>query len=379
VQALAQAVVNLTCQGNSSSALNSLNLSDERSEDEWTGTAVLSWRPNPEWLLYGSYSRGYKAGGFNLDRSALGLPIFAPTDPRNRGSRGAQFGTQNLQFDAEIVNAFELGLKYTRRNFIFNVAAFRQLFSDFQLNTFNGSVFIVQNVNGCSADLGRTTFNAIEMPADQDPSAATGACAEDDVGYGVVSTGIELETAIYPRRDLQFTGGLTYARTRYRDDLVGRNTGTPLDPSLFLLPGQQLSNAPELVVTSSMTYTPRLGTSGMRGLFYIDQRTSSGYNTGSDLFPEKTQDSFTLVNARIGVRGPEQRWAIELWAQNLFDVDYQQVAFNSPFQGSNSRAHVQNWGAGVGSPQVSGSPANQLFSSFLAEPRTFGITGRFRF
>ena len=379
VQALAQGLVNLTCQGNNTAALNSLNLSDERSEDEWSGTAILSYRPNPQFLLYGSYSRGYKAGGFNLDRSALGSPVFAPNDPRNFGPRGAPFGTANLQFDAEIVDAFEVGFKYTRRNFIFNVAAFRQQFSDFQLNTFNGSVFIVQNVNGCATPFAPTTFNNQQMDADNDPSAGTGACAPDDVEHGVTSTGIELETAIYPRRDLQFTGGLTYARTRYQDDLVGRNTGAPLDPSLFLLPGQQLSNAPELVVTSSMAWTPRLGTSGMTGLVYVDQRTSSGYNTGSDLFPEKEQDGFTLVNARLGIRGPQQRWALELWAQNLFNVDYQQVAFNSPVQGGNSRAHVQNWGAGIGNPQVSGSPATQLFSSFLAEPRTFGITGRFRF
>jgi outer membrane receptor protein involved in Fe transport len=381
LQPLAQGLVNLTCQGNSSSSLNALNLSDERDEDEWTGTAVLSYRPNPMWLLYGSYSRGYKAGGFNLDRSALGLPVFAPNDPRNVGGRGATFGTDNLEFDAEIVDAFELGFKYTRRNFIFNVAAFRQQFSNFQLNTFNGSVFLVQNVNGCGAALGNTTFNNISMPADQDPSPATGACAAGDVEYGVTSTGIELETAIYPRRDLQLTGGVTYARTRYRDDLVGRDTGAPLDPSLFLLPGQNLSNAPEFVVTSSMTYTPRIGSSGLTALFYIDQRTSSGYNTGSDLFPEKEQDSFTLVNARIGVRGPQQRWALELWAQNLFNIDYQQVAFNSPFQGNLSRAHVERWGAPPpgANPTASGSPANQLFSSFLAEPRTFGVTGRFRF
>ncbi|MDP8993781.1 MAG: TonB-dependent receptor [Pseudomonadota bacterium] len=377
LQPLAGGIVNLTCQGNSSASLNALNLSDERDEDEWTGTAVLSYRPNPTWLLYGSYSRGYKAGGFNLDRSALGNPIFAPNDPRQAATGG--FGTHNLHFDAEIVDAFELGLKYTRRNFIFNVAAFHQLFSSFQLNTFNGSVFLVQNVNGCGAALGNTTFNNISMPADQDPSPATGRCDPDDVEAGVLSTGVELEAAFYPRRDLQLTGGITWANTRYRDDLVGRDTGAPLDPSLFLLPGDNLSNAPEFVVTSSITWTPRLGAGGLTGLVYVDQRTTSDYNTGSDLFPEKEQDGYTIVNARIGIRGPEQQWALELWAQNLFDVDYQQVAFNTPFQGSMSRAHVQRWGAPVGPNPVNAATANQLFSSFLAEPRTFGVTGRFRF
>ena len=45
--------------------------SDTKKESKWTGTVALSWKPIDEILLYGSVSRGYKAGGFNLDRSAL--------------------------------------------------------------------------------------------------------------------------------------------------------------------------------------------------------------------------------------------------------------------------------------------------------------------
>jgi len=364
LQGLAAGVVNLTCQGNSSSSLNALNLSDSRDESEWTGTAVLSFKPNSDLLLYGSYSRGYKAGGFNLDRSALGQPIFSPTDPRQFGGRNAGFNTANLQFDPEIVDAWEVGFKWTRPTYTLNVAAFRQSFSNFQLNTFNGSVFLVQNVNGCGVDLGAT---------DSDPSAVTGACPIDDVTAGVISTGIEVEAAIYPRRDLQITAGLTYTNTHYRRDLVGRDTGSPLDPALFLLPGDNLSNAPEFVTTASMTWTPRLGSSGLTGLVYVDARLTDDYNSGSDLFPEKEEDGYAIVNARLGIRGREQRWSIELWAQNLFDTNYSQVAFNTPFQGSNSVAHVTQFGA----PAF--ATANQLFSAFLAEPRTFGVTGRFRF
>jgi iron complex outermembrane receptor protein len=364
VQPFMQGIVNLTCQGNTSSSLNALNLSDSRSESEWTGTGVLSWKPVNPLLIYASYSHGYKAGGFNLDRSALGSPIFSPTDPRQSGGRGPGFNTANLQFDAEIVDAWEAGFKWTRRNFTVNVAAFRQTFSNFQLNTFNGSVFLVQNINGCSDSLGTL---------DSDASNATGACAPGSVTSGVISSGVELEVAIYPRRDLQFTAGFTYANTHYRSDLVGRDTGTALDSALFLLPGDNLSNAPKYVATASATWTPAIGNSGMSLLVYADTRLTGDYNTGSDLFPEKEQDSFALVNARLGVRGPGQRWSIELWAQNLLDIDYQQVGFNAPFQGSNSVAHVTNFG----SPSF--TTANQLFASFLAEPRTFGITGRFRF
>jgi outer membrane receptor protein involved in Fe transport len=368
LQPLAAGIVNLTCQGNSSSSLNGMVLSDDRDEDEFTGTVVLSAEPTTRTLLYASYSHGYKAGGFNLDRSALGNPIFAPNDPRQAATGG--FGVQRLQFDAEVVDAFEIGFKLTLPGFLFNTALFHQRFSSFQLNTFNGSVFLVQNVNGCGTDLGG---------ADRDLGPAannTGSCNPDDVQAGVTSTGIELEAQFSPVRDLNFTAGITYASTQYAEDLVGRDTGSPLDQALFLLPGQQLSNAPELVGTMSVSYTPEIGNSGIRALFYVDGRLSDGYNTGSDLFPEKFQESFAVVNGRIGIRGPEQRWALEVWGQNLFNQDYQQVAFNSPFQGSNSVANVTA-GNGGGAPGF--ATANQLFSSFLAEPRTYGITGRIRF
>ena len=96
-------------------------------------------------LLYASYSRGYKAGGFNLDRSALKSPIlpFAATPG------GAQALVGNLQFDPEINNAYEIGAKYSRGPLTLNVALFRQDFKNFQLNTFNGTVFLVQTINGC--------------------------------------------------------------------------------------------------------------------------------------------------------------------------------------------------------------------------------------
>ena len=122
--------------------------------------------------------------------------------------------------------------------------------------------------------------------------------------------------------------------------------------------------------TMSLSYTPEIGNSGLTGLVYIDGRMTSDYNTGSDLFPQKEQDGYALFNARVGIRGAEERWALELWAQNLFDVDYAQVAFNSPFQAGTTSAPFVD-------PQYPGG--RQIFSQFLAEPRTYGITGRFRF
>ncbi|MDF7761971.1 TonB-dependent receptor, partial [Kosakonia cowanii] len=58
-----------------------------------------------------------------------------------------------LQFAPETVNAYEIGAKYATGPFTLTAAAFLQDFKNFQLNTFNGTVFLVQNINGCSSNL----------------------------------------------------------------------------------------------------------------------------------------------------------------------------------------------------------------------------------
>jgi iron complex outermembrane receptor protein len=376
LSAVAGALIGLSCQGNSTAELNGVSINDQRKEDQFTGTAVLSWKPTDDLLLYGSYSRGYKAGGFNLDRSALKNPIQIvgglPTTTF-AAAGGAQALVGNLQFDPETVNAFELGMKYSTGPFSLNVAAFRQEFKNFQLNTFNGTVFLVQNVNGCSAGLGggdRDQSKFATAPNFNAAAGTTGACSSGDVTYGVLSQGVELEASLVPHRDIRVGLGLTYSQTKYRDQLVGNSSGAPLDQALRKLPGDNLSNAPEIVATASFAWTPDIGSSGLSGLVYFDSRLTDDYNTGSDLFPQKEQDSYAIFNARIGIRGPDQRWALEFWGQNVFNENYTQVGFNSPFQEGST-------GAPFTDPQYPGG--RQIFSAYLAEPRTYGVTLRTRY
>ncbi len=160
------------------------------------------------------------------------------------------------------------------------------------------------------------------------------------------------------------------SRAIYGKSLVCKNAGGALNQALRQLPGQDLSNAPEIVATASAAWTPDIGNTGLSALFYADTRLSSDYNTGSDLFPQKAQDGFALFNARVGIRGPREMWSVEFWGQNIFNKDYAQVAFNSPFQEGAANAAFQD-------PQYPGG--RQLFSQFLAEPRTYGVTLRGKF
>ena len=279
-----------------------------RVDQEWTGTVNLNYMFSDEVSGYISAGRGFKAGGFNLDRAGLGNPL-----------TGAQPGIDDLEFGAETVDAYEIGLKSQLLDNLLtlNLAAFYSEFEDFQLNTFTGINFIVSNV-----EKARTQ-------------------------------GIEADFQAFVTDELTFSGGVVYADARY-----GSNSTSP-PGSVVPIAGKRLTNAPLWAASLSSTLDRPL-TNDLYGLFQIDMRFTGNLNSGSDLLPQKEQGGVTVWNARMGVRTADDRWHVELWGRNLFDKDYQQVAFNAPLQG--------NVAAGT-----------QTFNTFLAEPRTWGVTVRMNF
>jgi iron complex outermembrane recepter protein len=345
---------------------------DSHSENKLSGTAVLSYKPTDRLLTYISYSRGYKAGGFNLDRTALARFLAfdsAPDHPVIPGAVRPNAPLSDLRFKPETNDALEIGAKYNGRGIDVNVAVFRQLFTNFQLNTFNGINFFVENINSCKNSLNGLDRDNVQTIDANGNALNTGACT-GGTRAGVKNEGVELEVFARPMRDVSVNFGTTYASTKYRNNLVGAG-GRAITNSLFQLPGREISNAPRWTTTGSLSWTPPINDSGLHALFYIDARHTSTYNTGSDLDIEKVQDPFTVVNARVGIRGPGDSWALELWAQNLFDANYKQVAFDAFAQGSCTTRGAQN---GFCSPIP--NRATQLYAAFLGEPRTFGVTLR---
>src|SRR3546814_13418790 len=68
----------------------------QRQESAFSGTAAANWRITDQLSTYASFSRGYKAGGFQYDRT--GLVANSPD-------------ADQLQFGREVANAYEIGLK----------------------------------------------------------------------------------------------------------------------------------------------------------------------------------------------------------------------------------------------------------------------------
>ncbi|GAA4863661.1 TonB-dependent receptor [Luteimonas vadosa] len=293
----------------------------EREEKEWSGTLKAAYRWNEAVMTYVSAARGYKAGGFNLDRvqSATGL---------SSAGQGI-VPVADTSFPGEFVDSYELGVKTTWAdgNLLLNATAFHQTYDGFQLNSFLGTSFVVRSI----------------------PE--------------VVSKGIDTEILWQPAavKGLMLQGGLMYADTRYGDNIPGGDFVFPTG-ALYKLPGSQVSFAPEWSATASVTYEWGVGDS-MVGRFNVGAKYMSEFNTGSDLDVEKAQDAYTVVNARLGLGARNKRWMVELWGLNIFDEEYQQVAFDAPLQNV--------------SP-LPGNPFNS-YNAFLGAPATYGVTFRFNY
>ncbi|WP_306016407.1 TonB-dependent receptor [Oceanicaulis sp. MMSF_3324] len=295
ISGLATAAGNI-CLPYGRTALDQTGYDRERTDEQISGTIRLTYDFNDDIMGYAGYSRGFKAGGFNLDRSFNG-----PLD----GALG--YTDVDSGFAPEIIDAYEIGFKSQLFGNVLqlNANAFYQEVEDFQLNTFTGISFVV---------------NSIES---------------------VESYGVEIDFAYAtPIDGLDITGGYAYVNAEY-----GNEASTA--PNLR---GKQISLSPENFLTAQVIYErPLFGE--VWGLASLDARYVSDYNTGSDLDPEKLQESFTLLNARVGLNHADGRWSIEAWGRNLTDEAYAQVAFDQ---------FAQSGG----------------FGAFMGAPRTWGVTLR---
>ncbi|HYE42274.1 MAG TPA: TonB-dependent receptor [Caulobacteraceae bacterium] len=317
-----QSVVGLGCLPWANPFFDGLITRQSFEDENLSGTVKLAWKATDDVMVYGSYARGYKAGGFNLDRiqSSNGTPS---------GGAGV-IPVADTFFPAETVDSYELGVKTTwfGNSLLLNATAFYQEFEDFQLNAFLGTSFTVESIPG------------------------------------VTSKGVDADFVWFsPVEGLSFSGGVTYSDTQI-DNFTAADLTRPSNfAALAFLPGEQLAFAPEWSTSLSGTYDRDIG-DNLRMLLSLSAKWMSEYNTKSDLLPLGMQDSYALLNGRIGFGAADETWTIEVWGNNLTDEEYYQVVFNAPLQGT-----------------FTGNPATDsgTYNAFLGAPRTVGVTLRLKY
>ncbi|HEX5775607.1 MAG TPA: TonB-dependent receptor, partial [Caulobacteraceae bacterium] len=110
-------------------------------EQEWsepTGRLAIDWKPDlpftDETMVYGSYARGYKAGGANPPGYVRIFYALVDRDVADQSASESE--TRPLTFDAEYVHAYELGAKNTLADgrVTLNLAAFYYDYTDYQIS-----------------------------------------------------------------------------------------------------------------------------------------------------------------------------------------------------------------------------------------------------
>jgi iron complex outermembrane recepter protein len=255
-------------------------------DDEFIYTVQAGFKPNEDVLLYGSFTHGYKAGGFNLDVTAAA-------------------GGRDPRFASEEVDTYELGLKSTLLDgrVRANLALFYNDVADFQVLEFTGTQFQTFNVND------------------------------------VTSKGFELEVDARWSNYISNTFGITYADAKYGSDC---DAGGTIVQATGLC-GNALTNAPRWAGLFGMTYDGPLDSSGWGLLvtgnvrYETDRRTRTNPTSG----PFDVQEENMKVNARIGLTDPSDSYTIELWGNNLTNEITRNVTFNTPLLGASSSAFIE--------------------------------------
>lgn len=246
---------------------------DAIEESNLSGQLALSYQFRDDLLGYASWSRGYKAGGINLD--VIG-PGAEPT------------------FDAERVSSVEVGLKssFWHERAMLDLALYQADVDDYQALT------------------NRAPANEFAPPI-----------RDNLINVGKVRLrGIELDALLRASERVDLRLGIAWSDARYRDF---RNA--PCSPASAQwscdLGGKRLFNAPEWNATAGIDYRHPLE-HGLELFSALDYTFRSGYYGTLEGGPGSYQPSYALTNLRLGLRRSDRRWEAELWARNLFDEDY---------------------------------------------------------
>ena len=317
--------------------------------DEVTGRAVIDFQATPQNLFYASYSRGYKSGGINPPLQ----PIFQVAD----------------SFDSESIDAFEVGTKNTFLNgaLQLNLTGFYYKYSSLQLSriiartsvndTIDANIWgvelesVIRPSDNWLINMGLSYLNA-KVAGDQffsnprdpgggDPNAviikditngahcavtsnAGGAAARGFVGAVNAALGLQAPTGFGPNSGIASTGAFSICNVLSAQAAAPANAPLGvqvLSPGVEVnLKGNRLPQAPEFKASMGVQYTYEFA-NGMtlvpRGDIAMTGTQYGNIFNGS----VNRIEPFVQANAQIQLNGPDERWFVRGFVQNIFDSD----------------------------------------------------------
>jgi len=263
---------------------------------DFSPRAVLEYQASDDLFVYGSFSRGFKSGGFNT------------------------FGN-DLAFGAESIDAFELGFKseLAENRVRLNGAIFYSDYSDLQIRTSDPG-FAARIVN---------------------------------VGVAKIQ-GAEVELSVAVTEYLTISGNIAYLDAEITEgDIFGTPTNgeiraagarAPVSDRNLDVRGNKLPRSPEWQTYLNASYERPVGP--------IILGLSATYKYQDDVFYlETNQDSpifvgeaWSEVDLRLEISDPNDKWQIAIYGQNV--TDERRISFAAPFGGfpSGALSEPAKWG-----------------------------------
>jgi iron complex outermembrane receptor protein len=241
----------------------------EIDEDLITAKLGIEWTPNDSLLLYASYNRGIKAGGFN-----------APIDATDfyAGDRDPS----EMRFDEEVLNAYETGFKWT--------------FAD-GLARLNGALYFYDYQDYQAFALDSLTTVVFNTDAE--------------------STGAELELQASPTDGLDLMLGIAYIDNNVEDAFT-RPDGSLVDRQAVL--------TPELNVNGMARYEWSMGGGYIAAQADFNYMSEHYFQLKNS--PVGEEDAYIITNASVTYSPESRRWAVKGFVNNLFDEEYRMMVFD---------------------------------------------------
>ncbi|MEZ5498623.1 MAG: TonB-dependent receptor [Steroidobacteraceae bacterium] len=245
----------------------------KKSWNEFTPKVNLRYRVNPDVMVYGLYSKGYRAGGFT--------------------GRPGTYEAASIPYDPETVDNYELGWKSEWVNGRVRL---------------NGSVFLMR-------------YNDKQEEQSVPTTQGTGQQTVVTNAARAEIKGLELDLLARVTNNFTIAANLGVLDSKFKK-LIDTDPATPVDQrDLSYL---KLRRAPDLTATISPNYTWNVGSGSMwvqADLRYIDDQELTFLNS-----PQSRVPSHEVIDASIGYRFKDT--TVSLWAMNLTDDDSWSQAYD---------------------------------------------------
>jgi len=275
-------------------------------DDAFTWLVNASFYATDDIMFFATASTGFKGGGFNS------------------GGSGVALGREARIFQEETSTNFELGIKskFWNDRATANFTLYHTELDDFQDRSFDGLSFLTRNA-------GKRT-----------------------------QKGFEADVVLSPVDSLMIFGGFSYLDAEF--DSFESASPLPGDTVSQNLTGRTPHFSPEWQGSLVAEWRAALGSGNLEWFLRPEYTYIGKQNIGANtnLNPQSIQDSYGLVNLRLGLAAADGRWQVTAYGKNLSDEGYCEINFDQPlgeqFNGVNPVANTVPQRCSVGNPRTYG-------------------------